>query len=170
MMANRFGRRQKKKMREEILALNDRVRQLTIENVNVKRDYLSLRRENEKYVHSFKKIETILGPYFVGFEPKTVVVNKIGDYYNFTSWEMSNPTCFEGIDIEGLNYKVCRLECSSVDIEKVRGLTHVRLKTFAGDYSYATNYESMEYLPRDYLIEHLAKEFAYLISNKMGKL
>lgn len=164
-MANRFGRRQKKKMREEILALNDHVRQLTIENVNVKRDCLSLRHENEKYIRSFEKIETILGPYFVGFEPKTVVVNKIGDYYNLTSWEMPNPT-----SIEGLTYKVCRLECSSVDIEKIRGMVHIRLKTFSGDISYATTSESMKYLRRDYLVENLAQEFSYLIANKMGKL
>lgn len=169
-MSSRFGRRQKKKMREEILALNDRVRQLTIENVNVKRDYLSLRHENEKYIHSFEKIETILGPYFVGFEPKTVTVDKIEDYYSLPSWETIAPLSFKGVDIDKLTYKVCRLECSSVDIEKVRGLTHVRLKTFAGDYSYATNYESMKSLPRGYLIENLAQEFSYVISNKMGKL
>jgi hypothetical protein len=163
-MAKRFGRNQKRKLRE----LVENHKQAYLREAQLLAHCRSNLEELREQVHEAKKL---LGSYSVIFPPQEIATHQIHEIYRFAPpmkvsfesglYSMETDMMLRSIDLPVMT--------TFVDIDKMRNQAHFILKTIAGDIGYAVDIRHLERGPRDYAIQHMSRQIAaMLIQNVRG--
>jgi len=154
-MSKRFGRQQKRKMRSEIARQQEA---MALDRGLLRHQSDKLRRfEDIAY-----RIECILGPYWIGFDPKPLQVNEIPRSFDIAARQNTSFLKPPIDPIVKMTSAYHRLEVMQSDtaLDHMRSNIHVRLCTAAGEVGYATSLHALQRLPRDYFVELITREMA----------
>lgn len=134
-MSKRFGRNQRRKLREEIAFLKAEVDQCD-------RLLSSVRHELAMYRDVADRTAKVLGDYFISLPVKTVGVKHIPDFFNFQNplpatpvwpWGNLRPT------MEALSYIDSEIMVGRTTFDQLRGQMHIRFSSGLGQVAYAVS-------------------------------
>lgn len=160
-MAKRFGRQQKRKLKQQIEDQQKQIRHLE-----------AISQETRFYKSAVDDVAYVLGKHFAGLPPKTISVSRsieslAGRYSMYKS--QFSPEAFTKPPTE----LVVELKAVVRDLSVISSLkpvrtalqdcTHVRLRAGNQQYGYAVTDEMMGMFPRDYLKERIARKVADLM-------
>ena len=170
-MGKRFGRNQKRAMREVVAALHE-------SNSNLNEGLLMQQGISD---HQRRKIETMreslddvareLGPYFYGLPPVKRRMDEYQDRYRLPAQIKASDLMFRDTDeISHLvSYAAHELSLVKADVERNQftGSVHVELETPSGKRCYALSASAWESMRKDE--DRLRRQILPMIANEMAK-
>jgi hypothetical protein len=155
-MSKRFGRNQKRALKEALARKTHQAFEFE--------QLLKYQRERmQSLASTIARVENMLGPYFVGLEPKTVYTGIPVDHpcVEIPMIERS-PFDFTDQNMAALNHKLNRLHkiIPKVKYDNLMMKTHARLQHKDGTVTYAISDEALLDTPRDYICRHVAQDMA----------
>ena len=159
-MSRRFGRNQKRAMREALasqgkdLEFMRRQRDGAIANQRPMREALD-------------RVACVLGPHFFGLPVVSQIVGRIEQEYRIPHVQALN--FIQPNELAALvEHSITTLQAVKTRgvVDKLRGTTHLRLRTNAGDVAYAISDSAMECAS----IDDLVPEVAYMLASELRRL
>lgn len=174
-MAKRFGRNQKRAMREKMKQMqhdfNNKMISVTIQNNELSK------LQNQKIkdlAHIVDLTAEILGNHFVALPPKNRKVKELQDYYNLDilpyhrTWEYKNTEKLTRYVEDSL----VQLETFRADlrIEELQRMVHMRYSSANSHVAYAISEDVFHRMPAARLEDALLKEIAFGLSRKITSM
>lgn len=160
-MSTRFGRNQKRRMREALLA-GEELRKAGLQTISYMRSLLEDRRLFLEYVLDIVGEESILNP-----EPLDNRVQR----YNFPKIVFRNFPRFspdEGT-VACVQNVIANVLETRVVLDRLKGAIHFRARLGNGDVAYALSDQAIAMMPTRQLAARLQQEISYQLANELAK-
>lgn len=150
-MSKRFGRNQKRAMRQEISRLNVSLRSENTSN-------RILRRKCEEQQESLGLVERILGRHFVGLQPEERGIRNFSPDFAVPSMRSAQTQWHESH--QALTHTILRLTNSKFSgiLDNLRDCVHFRYVTAGGEVGYSISRDTWVTLPDDVRYEIVIRE------------
>ena len=160
-MSTRFGRNQKRRMREALLA-GEELRKAGLRTISHMRSLLEDRRLFLEYVLDIVGEESILNPEPLDNRVQKYNVPKIV-FRNFPRFSPDEGTvaCVQNVILNVLETRVV--------LDRLKGAIHVRTRLGNGDVAYALSDQAIALMPTRQLAARLQQEISYQLANKLAK-
>lgn len=156
VMSKRFGRNQRRKMREEIADLK-------IEVDQCERLLSGVRSELAMYRDVANRTAEVLGNYFISLPAETMGVNRIPYYFNFPNPMPAVPVRpweYPAQMMESLNYIESTIMAGETTFDNLRGQMHVKFSSNCGQVAYAVSRNAFSNMQTGYAIRAVASGLA----------
>ena len=160
-MSKRFGRNQKRRMREALLA-GEELRKAGLQTISHMRSLLEDRRLFLEYVLDIVGEESILNP-----EPFDNRVQK----YNFPKIVFRNfpRFCPDEGTVACVQNVIANVLETRVVLDRLRGAIHFRARLGNGDVAYAISDQAIAVMTTRQLAARLQHEISYQLANELAK-
>ena len=160
-MSTRFGRNQKRRMREALLA-GEELRKAGLRTISHMRSLLEDRRLFLEYVLDIVGEESILNPEPLDNRVQKYNVPKIV-FRNFPRFSPDEGTvaCVQNVILNVLETRVV--------LDRLKGAIHVRTRLGNGDVAYALSDQAIAMMPTRQLAARLQQEISYQLANELAK-
>lgn len=151
-MSKRFGRNQRRKMREEIADLKVEVDQCE-----------RLLSELAMYRDVANRTAEVLGNYFISLPAETMGVNRIPYYFNFPNPLPAMPVRpweYPAQMMESLNYIESTIMAGETTFDNLRGQMHIKFSSNCGQVAYAVSRNAFSNMQTGYAIRAVASGLA----------
>lgn len=152
-MSKRFGRNQKRKMREQVKLLERSVR--------YKNEQISELR-NELYSSSvvIGRTKQVLGDHFATLPVQTLEVKDMLQRFKVSIFKPSHYQDVNASVLDALNYIDMDTHQASVHADELRGTIHMRYRSISGEVAYSLSDHAWRKLSEVHLIELLKQQIA----------
>ena len=160
-MSTRFGRNQKRRMREALLA-GEELRKAGLQTISYMRSLLEDRRLFLEYVLDIVGEESILNPEPLDNRVQKYNVPKIV-FRNFPRFSPDEGpvACVQNVILNLLETRVV--------LDRLKGAIHFRARLGNGDVAYALSDQAIAMMPTRQLAARLQQEISYQLANKLAK-
>lgn len=158
-MSKRFGRNQKRAMREKIKEV-EYLNQVCSELLK------SVRTERDDLREVVDRTKCVLGEHFISLPLKTLEVEEILDRFQVIPFQphriFSPSQSYEAqaMVLESLHYLDMETHQSSLRVEELRGTMHMRYRSVSGEVAYSLSDHAWRNLSEAHLIDLLKKQIA----------
>lgn len=166
-MGKRFGRNQKRAMREQI-RLAELV--ISIRDKTVSQLEMDLKEANTV----IERTSQVLGDHFVTLPIKTVEVEEIIKRYKVSIFQPNRNYAINSAVMQALDLLNIDTYRASLRVDELRGTIHMRYQSISGDVGYGLSEHAWRKLSKGHLIELLAKQIApemakHLVENRNNR-
>lgn len=155
-MSRRFGRNQKRAMRNQI-QLQEKLLEQHIEHIS------SLNHDLRQANEVINLTAEVLGEHFATLPVQTAEVKEIRERYEYPKRQTSRYS-FGGMNpvISAVQYSLCYIDTYQADakVDELSGAVHMRYESISGDVAYGVSEEAWRRLPEEILVNKFAEQIA----------
>lgn len=158
-MSKRFGRNQKRAMREKIKEA-EYFNQLCSELMK------SVRTERDDLREVVDRTKCVLGEHFISLPLKTLEVKDILDRFQVTPFQPhkfftpNQSREMQAMVLESLHYLEMETHQSSLRVDELRGTIHMRYRSISGEVAYSISEHAWHKLSEAHLVDLLKQQIA----------